>query len=616
MKISYDGLEEADKRVFLHVACLFSGELLQRAITLLNDDELQGCLGVRIFSEKSLIEITDDGYIKMHFLVEQTAREIECQESSVQRPLGERRVVRDPTEVYEVLRRNRDNQSVACMALHMCEMPEELYVDGYAKNDHNNRKFLKVHRHSDHVDPMLHFMSDDTYLLSVRLRLLHWDAFPLTDFPPWFLPLGLVEVSLRYSNLTSLMKGTKWLLHLRRLDLTGSKNLEQLPDLSHAVKLEEVITQGCKRIPESISNLTSLTMLDVTDCDELTSNYHITIKEFTGRSWQIVLYFSSNEVEMRSTTYLSIGGNIQIQMVGLAGTVDHLCFSSEKQAPHVLTRMYQQPLLFYGHKRMMKKVEQQKHRPNKSELHTFNAIEITRFNYKSDAAAASFLCHSLYMFPCLKELNLINLNIKVIPDDVSSLQLLEKLDWNGNDFETLPETMNQLLRLKHVSLCNCRRLKAFPELVQLETIKLSGCMNLQSLLETSHVEPGLGRYQWLELWVDGCTKIQSISDQLRHLIKLSYLDLSSHEFETLPSSITELSYLGTLCINKCTKLKSVQGVPLSLKYLYAHGCESLETVSLPLDHSIKHLDLSPWRHIDQIFLSKLIENMMILSYKF
>ncbi|KAH0897745.1 hypothetical protein HID58_047313 [Brassica napus] len=502
LKISYDGLEEADKRVFLHVACLFSGELLQRAITLLNDDELQGCLG--------------------------------------------------------------DNQSVACMALHnvhMCEMPEELYLDGYAKNDHNNLKFLKVHRHSDHVDPMLHFMR--RYIFT----------------------FGLVEVSLRYSNLTSLMKGTKWLLHLRRLDLTGSKNLEQLPDLSHAVNLEEVITQGCKRLKRIQSPL-------------------------------IVLYFSSNEVEMRSTTYLSIGGNIQIQMVGLAGNVDHLCFSSEKQAPHVLIRMDQQPLLFYDHKRRTKKVEQQRHRPNRSEFHGFNAMEITRFNYKSDAAAASFLCHSLYMFPCLKELNLFNLNIKVIPDDVSSLQLLEKLDWNGNDFETLPETMNQLLRLKHVSLCNCRRLKAFPELVLLETIKLSGCMSLQSLLETSHVEPGLGRYQWLELWVDGCTKIQSISDQLRHLIKLSYLDLSSHEFETLPSSITELSYLGTLCINKCTKLKSVQGVPLSLKYLYAHGCESLETVSLPLDHSIKHLDLSPWRHIDQIFLSKLIENMMILSYKF
>ncbi|KAG2313225.1 hypothetical protein Bca52824_024782 [Brassica carinata] len=252
-----------------------------------------------MLAEKSLIEITDDGYIKMHFLVEQTAREIERQESLVQRPLG-RRVLWDPTEVYEELRRNRDNESMACMALHMCEMPDELYLDGYAKNDQNSLKFLKVHRHSDHVEPTLHFMSDDKDLLSLKLRLLHWDAFPLTDFSLRFRPLGLVEVSLRYSNLTSLMKGTKWLLHLRRLDLTGSKNLEQLPDLSHAVKLEELITQGCKRlkrIPESISNLTSLTTLDVSDYDELTS-YHITIKEFTGRSWQIVLYFLSNEVEM------------------------------------------------------------------------------------------------------------------------------------------------------------------------------------------------------------------------------------------------------------------------------------------------------------------------------
>ncbi|KAL0877947.1 hypothetical protein Bca101_027653 [Brassica carinata] len=274
-------------------------------------------------------------------------------------------------------------------------------------------------------------------------------------------------------------------------------------------------------------------------------------------------------------------------MVGLAGNVDHIRFSTNNQTPHVLTTMFQKPPpLFY---RTTKKVEQKKHQA-KSEFHGLNAIEMIRFYYKSDGA--SFICHSLYMFPCLKELNLINLNIKVIPDDVCSLQSLEKLDWSGNDFESLPETMNQLARLKHVSLCDCRRLKALPELVQLETITLSGCMSLQSFLETSLVEPGLCRYQWLELWVDGCKNIHLISDQLRHLTKLSYLDLSSHEFETLPSSISELSSLETLCINKCKKLKSVEGVPSSLKYLYAHGCESLETVFLPSDHSIKHLDPS------------------------
>lgn len=178
----------------------------------------------------------------------------------------------------------------------------------------------------------------------------------------------------------------------------------------------------------------------------------------------------------------------------------------------------------------------------------------------------------------------------MIPDDVCTLQFLEKLDWGGNNFKTLPETMNQLQRLNYISLCNCCILKELPEIAQLETIKLSGCKNL--LLEMSHSKQDFRRFQWLELWVDGCKNIQSISEKLTHFAKLSYLDLSSHEFETLPASIRELSSMGTICLSKCKRLKSIEGVPLSLKYLYAHGCESMETVPLPLNHSVKHLDLS------------------------
>lgn len=104
LKISYDSLEEADKSVFLHVASLFNGEPLRRATTLLDDDDLRGCLGVKILAEKCLIEITVGGYIKMHYLVEQTARQISRQEY-VQQPFG-RRVMWDPCEIYEALKRN------------------------------------------------------------------------------------------------------------------------------------------------------------------------------------------------------------------------------------------------------------------------------------------------------------------------------------------------------------------------------------------------------------------------------------------------------------------------------------------------------------------------------
>ncbi|KAL0731690.1 hypothetical protein Bca4012_027784 [Brassica carinata] len=340
-----------------------------------------------------------------------------------------------------------------------------------------------------------------------------------------------------------------------------------------AVNLEELITQGCKRlkrIPESISNLTRLTKIDVSYCDDLNS-YHITIRELTGRCRQIALYFSGGEIEMESIENLSIGENIHI--LWLDGKADHLCFSTEQKAPDELTKREQQQAPYdkqmyrglglpmsepHGLEWMMQRdrrvphvhtmpklhdYESMKKAERKSratsEFHGFNSIEIIRFNYKSDGA--SFFCCSLSMFPCLKELNLINLNIQVIPDDVCALKSLEKLDWSGNDFETLPETMNQLPRLKH-----------------LETVKLSGCKNLQSLFKTSHAEKDWGRWRLREIWIDDCS-IQSVSDQLGHFIKLSYVDLSSNDFETLPSSIRDLSSLRTLCLNTCKKLKSIEG---------------------------------------------------------
>ncbi|CAN6852487.1 unnamed protein product [Brassica oleracea] len=232
--------------------------------------------------------------------------------------------------------------------------------------------------------------------------------------------------------------------------------LEQLPDLSMAVNLKELITQGCKRLTQSISNLTRLTKLDVSYCDKLNS-YHITIRELTGRCRHIALYFSGKKVKMKSIENLSfenlsIGGNKHIQMLWLDGKADHLCFGTEQQAPDELTnREHQQPLhdkqMFRGLGLPMSEFEDfesMKSDGATPEFHGFDSIDIIRFNYKSDGA--NFLCLSLSMFPCLKEFNLINLNIQVIPDDVSALKSLEKLDWSGNDFETLPETMNQLLK--------------------------------------------------------------------------------------------------------------------------------------------------------------------------
>lgn len=179
------------------------------------------------------------------------------------------------------------------------------------------------------------------------------------------------------------------------------------------------------------------------------------------------------------------------------------------------------------------------------------------------------------------------------------MQVLEKLDLSGNNFSGLPSSMMLLSKLKHVTLCNCRKLEALPKLYQLEALTVSDCINLRTLVSLPQAEQNHGSYSLLELRLDNCKSVESLSDELSHFTKLTYLDISRHDFITVPTSINDLPSLVTLCLNYCRKLKSLTELPLSVKYIYAHGCKSLEIFSFSIDHSVQHLDLSPCFHWDQ-----------------
>lgn len=136
-------------------------------------------------------------------------------------------------------------------------------------------------------------------------------------------------------------------------------------------------------------------------------------------------------------TSLSIKGFLDKLQV-LEGHAKHLSFSSVQKSPHQQTT---------------------RHIPYP---YCFKSIDIMRSN--CNKKSGPFECISFSYFPWVAELNLINLYIEKIPDDIHNMQMLEKLDLSGNDFEDLPPSMIQLSKLKHVTMCNCRRLKALPEL--------------------------------------------------------------------------------------------------------------------------------------------------------
>ncbi|XP_013698498.1 disease resistance-like protein DSC2 isoform X2 [Brassica napus] len=505
LRNSYDGLDNNDKIAFLHVACLLNGYPFNHVTSLLD----AGSPRINHLSKKSLISISTDGCINMHFLVVQTGKEIVRQECEY-RPFRQR-FLWDADDIYNVLDNKIGTNETDGVMLHICKMHDKLTMSDTAFDGMRSIKFLKFFHHLCDTKSKLELKSSEFYF-PPNLRLLHWDACALETLQSRF--RDLVEVNLRYSNLKSLWDDTSILPSLERLDVTGSKNLIQLPNLSTAVNFEELRVEGCKRLQEilqSLRGLRKLTKLNASHCN----SHHISF-----RSKQQIL---DESVMMEEST------------------------------SHQLT----------------------------SDPKGFHSLNIKKSRYTE--SNAPFTCPSFSVFTGLTELKLVNLNIEEIPYNIDCLLNLEKLDLSGNDFVSLPNAIGDLRKLKYLSLQNCRKITSLPQLAQVETLILSECVQLQWL---QRFLVGL-----LELWLDNCKDVHVLSKQLSRFTKLTYLDLSRHDFVRLPQSIRVLTSLETFYLNNCKKLKSVEELPQSVKYLYAHSCDSLEKVSLSPNHSIKHLDI-------------------------
>ncbi|CAF2064485.1 unnamed protein product [Brassica napus] len=568
---SYKGLDDKEKSAFLHVACLFNRDSLQRVNDLLVD----GALRTNALEAKSLIEISPaDGCITMHLLIEQAARNIVLRESGFLP--WRQRILWETDPIISVLQNNTGTTTTEGVSLNMCKMLHTSSIKGNVLKDINSLTFFKAFTDLNDIESKLKFIPG-TDMLPSKLRLLHWDAYPMKSLPPGYSPHCLVEIILRHSKLERLWDGTLELGQLRILDVTGSKNLTKTPDLSRATRLKELIMKGCTGLeqpPESIGGLSCLRKLDLSHCNGL-RNLVIYISEKSvlpesglRRRRQVIMKLPGAVKKRTSLSNLSIEGKIQIKWWHLRGNAEHLSLISEQHIP-------EESMVMMPKERF----------PFISSFYDFKSLSIKRFSYIEDGA--SFECISFSGFPCLAELKLINLNIQKIPEDICRLRSLEKLDLSGNDFTNLPSSMKNLSKLKYISLSNCSTLEALPELTEVQTLKLSNCSNLTSLVELSQ---DVGSYSLQELELDNCKNVQSFSNQLSHFTKLTYLNLSGNDFEAIPASIRELPSLVTLSLNNCKKLKSVEELPQSLKHLYAHGCCSLVTVSP--NHSIKHLDLS------------------------
>ncbi|MED6181795.1 hypothetical protein PIB30_022680 [Stylosanthes scabra] len=237
LRLSYDGLDRHEQKILLYIVCFFQcGAVLhglEDAKMLLDACGFSPTIALRTLEDRSLI--TRDfsrGVYEVHDLIQQMCQEIVC-EAKIGKP-GERHHLWDPNDIYHVLKYDKGTESIESISLDISKI-------------------------------------NDLNLSPYSLFLLHWDFYPFKYLQPAGLE-NLVQLRMEWSRLEKLWDGTQNLPSLRKVNLSHSKQLREVPDLSKALRLEELNLESCENLVSvhtSVFSLPKLVKLYMRNCKRL-----------------------------------------------------------------------------------------------------------------------------------------------------------------------------------------------------------------------------------------------------------------------------------------------------------------------------------------------------------
>lgn len=97
-------------------------------------------------------------------------------------------------------------ETVLGISLDMSEIDDEVYISEKAFGKMPNLQFLRLYKNFQDDSFKLYLPHGLDYLPR-KLRLLHWDSYPIKCMPSKFHPEFLVEISMRESKLENLWEG-------------------------------------------------------------------------------------------------------------------------------------------------------------------------------------------------------------------------------------------------------------------------------------------------------------------------------------------------------------------------------------------------------------------------
>ena len=283
------------------------------------------------------------------------------------------------------------------------------------------------------------------------LQHLHWDGTAIEDLPPSMKQLtGLIILNLtNCKNLSSLPRVICNLTSLQILTLSGCLKLDNMPmnwgNLEDLVELDLSGT-AIEDLPSSMKQLTGLRRLYLTNCKNLSSLPRVICN-------------------LTSLNFLSLSGclkldNMPMNFGNLEGLVElDLSGTAIREIPSCIFCLKNlKRLSFQG----------------------CNGLLMTK-----NPDLMGLVLPSVSGLCSLTALNIRNCNLQAIPSDIGCLSLLEELDLSENNFDFIPESINQLSNLEKFWVENCKSLQFLPELPLISPcidVFANGCTSLEVLL--------------------------------------------------------------------------------------------------------------------------------------
>ncbi|XP_049372041.1 TMV resistance protein N-like [Solanum verrucosum] len=534
LRISYDGLEPIEQKIFLDIACFFRGHKRKEVMKVFDRcdfDEAEYRLNVLI--DKSLVFISKYERIEMHDLIEDMGKYI----VKMQTDFGRIMNVEDFKDVM------MDNMGAMAVEAIWFTYSEKLCFSKEAMKNMQRLRILRIfHDDGSYRVPYLtkpdsNFQDGSIEYLSNNLRWFAWIDYPWKLLPTNFNPRRLVHLDLRWNSLHYLWNETELnqFPSLQRIDLRSSKSMKRTPDfkgmpnlkylnLEFCTSLEEVHSslKDCKELVElNLSfcsklesfpyvNVESLESLDLTNCPSLENFPEIHERMKQGTAIKIMMSFTRITELPLSIVHLT-----ELHVSGMGNLVSLPSSICKLKGLVTLNVSYCSKL-----KSLPKEIGDLENLEELDASYTLISLpppSIVRLNKLKSLCfqkrksednrwkTSRRHCLVYFMFPLVYEglLSLESLDLSYcniidgrLPKDFGSLSSLKVLRLSGNNFKHLPRSIAQLGTLEYLILSDCKRLTQLPEdigclsslkhiskLGALQSLDLSDCKRLTQLPE-------------------------------------------------------------------------------------------------------------------------------------